>query len=81
MKYIEAFTPAFPSSRFEEPVTQYAMYTLGQLNDSARLLAYGEKALAANPNSMPTMLLLANAYVSKMCGLPAGQKRLLIRRR
>ena len=33
------------------------MYTLGQLNDSARLFAYGEKALAANPNSMPTMLL------------------------
>jgi tetratricopeptide (TPR) repeat protein len=70
MKYIEAFTPAFPSSRFEEPVTQYAMYTLGQLNDSARLLAYGEKALAANPNSMPTMLLLANAYVEDV--RPAG---------
>jgi tetratricopeptide (TPR) repeat protein len=63
MSYIERFTPAFPASRFEEPVTQYAMYTLGQLNDSARLFAYGEKALAANPNSMPTMLLLANAYV------------------
>jgi len=39
------------------------MFTLGQLNDSARLFSYGEKALAANPNSMPTMLLLANAYV------------------
>lgn len=63
MSYIERFTPAFPSSRFEEPVTQYAMFTLGQLNDSARLFSYGEKALAANPNSMPTMLLLANAYV------------------
>lgn len=63
MNFIERFTPAFPASRFEEPVTQYAMFTLGQLNDSARLFAYGEKALAANPNSMPTMLLLANAYV------------------
>ena len=63
MSYIERFTPAFPNSRFEEPVTQYAMFTLGQLNDSARLFSYGEKALAANPNSMPTMLLLANAYV------------------
>ncbi len=63
MGYIERFTPAFPASRFEEPVTQYAMYTLGQLNDSARLYSYGEKALAANPNSMPTLLLLANAYV------------------
>jgi tetratricopeptide (TPR) repeat protein len=63
MSFIERFTPAFPASRFEEPVTQYAMFTLSQLNDSARLYSYGEKALAANPNSMPTMLLLANAYV------------------
>jgi tetratricopeptide (TPR) repeat protein len=63
MACIERFTPAFPASRFDEQVTQYAMYTLGQLNDSARLFSYGEKALAANPNSMPTMLLLANAYV------------------
>jgi len=63
MNYIERFTPAFPASRFEEPVAQYAMFTLGQLNDSARLLSYGEKALAANPHSMPTLLLLANAYV------------------
>jgi tetratricopeptide (TPR) repeat protein len=63
MTYIERFTPAFPASRFDESVAQYAMFTLGQLNDSARLFSYGEKALATNPNSMPTMLLLANAYV------------------
>jgi len=63
MTYIERFAPAFPASRFEEPVTQYALYTLGQLNDSARLFSYGEKVLASNPNSMPTMLMLANAYV------------------
>jgi tetratricopeptide (TPR) repeat protein len=63
MGYIERFTPAFPASRFDEQATQYAMYTLGQLNDSARLYSYGEKALAANPNSLPTMLMLANAYV------------------
>jgi tetratricopeptide (TPR) repeat protein len=63
MTYIERFTPAFPASRFDEQVTQYAVFTLGQLNDSARLFSYGEKALAVNPNSMPTLLLLANAYV------------------
>jgi tetratricopeptide (TPR) repeat protein len=41
------------------------MYTLGpgQLNDQARLFAYGEKTLAANPNSLPALLLLAGAYV------------------
>ena len=63
MGYIERFTPAFPRSRFEEQVAQYAMITLGELNDSARLYSYGEKSLAANPNSVPTLLLLANTYV------------------
>ena len=63
MTYIERFTPAFPASRFDEQLTQYATFTLGRLNDSARLFAYGEKALAANPKSMGTLLLLANAYV------------------
>jgi tetratricopeptide (TPR) repeat protein len=63
MTYIERFTPAFPGSRFDEQVSQYAMFTLGQLNDSARLFSYGEKALATNPNSIGTLLLLANAYV------------------
>jgi tetratricopeptide (TPR) repeat protein len=63
MAYIERFTPAFPGSRFQEPVMQYAMMTLSELNDSARMYSYGEKALAANPNSMATLLLLASAYV------------------
>lgn len=63
MSYIERFTPAFPGSRFQEPVMQYAIMTLGELNDSARMYSYGEKALAANPNSMATLLLLAGAYV------------------
>jgi tetratricopeptide (TPR) repeat protein len=41
------------------------MYTLGpgQLNDQARLIAYGEKTLAANPNSLPALLLMAGSYV------------------
>lgn len=65
MGYIERFTAAFPDSTFAEPVAQLAMYTLGpgQLNDSARLVAFGEKTLATNPNSIPALLLLANAYV------------------
>lgn len=65
MSYIERFTTAFPNSQFQEQVSQYAMYTLGpgQLNDSARLLAFGEKSLAANPNSIPVLLMLASTYV------------------
>jgi tetratricopeptide (TPR) repeat protein len=33
------------------------------LNDQARRVAYGEKTLAANPNSLPALLLLAGSYV------------------
>lgn len=64
MAYIEKFTAAFPGSRFQDQVSSYAMYTLGpgQLNDQARLLTFGEKVLAANPNSLPALLLLANSY-------------------
>jgi hypothetical protein len=65
MSYIERFSAAFPNSQYQEQVSQYAMYTLGpgQLNDPARLVAFGEKSLAANPNSIPALLLLSNYYV------------------
>src|ERR1700678_2882101 len=65
MADIEAYSTAFPGSKFQDQVSSYAMYTLGpgQLNDQARLFAYGEKTLAANPNSLPALLLLAGSYV------------------
>lgn len=59
---IEQYTPAFPKSRFEAQVAQIAMYTLQQANQPQRLQAYGEKALAANPDSIPTLLMLAGSY-------------------
>jgi tetratricopeptide (TPR) repeat protein len=62
MTYIEQFTPAFPKSKFEAQVSQLALYSLQQLNQPQRLEAYGEKGLAANPDSIPTLLMLANAY-------------------
>ncbi len=65
MADIEKFSAAFPDSKFQDQVSSYAMFTLGpgQLNDQARLVAYGEKTLAANPNSLPALLLLAGSYV------------------
>lgn len=63
MSYIERFTPAFPNSRFEDQVTSYAMVSLSELKDTPRLVAYGEKTLQANPDSLATLLLLANTYV------------------
>jgi tetratricopeptide (TPR) repeat protein len=64
MSDIERFTAAFPNSKFQDQVSNYVMYTLGpgQLNDKARLVSYGEKILATNPNSLPALLLLANYY-------------------
>jgi tetratricopeptide (TPR) repeat protein len=64
MADIEKFTVAYPDSKFQEQVSNYAMYTLGpdQLNDKARLVSFGEKVLASNPNSLAALLLLANFY-------------------
>lgn len=62
MSYIERFTPAFPDSRFEDSIASYAMMSLSELRDTARAISYGEKALASDPNSLPTLLLLANTY-------------------
>ena len=62
MSEIEKFTPAFPKSKFDDQISQMALYSLQQLNQPQRLEAYGEKALAANPESVPTLLMLANAY-------------------
>jgi tetratricopeptide (TPR) repeat protein len=63
MNDIDRFTPAFPNSHFDEPVASYAMMSLSELKDTTRVVAYGEKALAANPNNLPALLLLAGTYV------------------
>jgi tetratricopeptide (TPR) repeat protein len=63
MSDIERFTPAFPNSRFDEPIASYAMMSLSELKDTSRVVSYGEKALAANPNNLPALLLLASIYV------------------
>jgi len=62
MGYIERFMTAFPGSRFEDQLMQLAVYTLGQTNDSARLLSFGEKALAGNPNNVSLLVVLANSF-------------------
>ena len=64
MAEIEKFTAAYPESKFSDQVSNYALYTLGpgQLNDPTRLVSFGEKTLAANPNSLPALLLMASYY-------------------
>jgi tetratricopeptide (TPR) repeat protein len=62
MADIEKFTPAFPKSQYDMQVSQLALYSLQQLKQPQRAEVYGEKALAVNPDSVPILLLLANAY-------------------
>jgi len=64
MTYIEKFTAAYPDSKFKDQVASYAMETLGpgQLNDMPRLIAYCEKTLVTNPNSLVALLELASFY-------------------
>src|SRR6266849_10021022 len=38
MNDIERFTPAFPNSRFDEPIASYAMMSLSELKDMARVI-------------------------------------------
>jgi tetratricopeptide (TPR) repeat protein len=62
MADIDKFTAAFPNSKDQENISAYALDALSQLKDNARLVAYADKTLAANPNSLPALLLLANFY-------------------
>jgi hypothetical protein len=64
LDYIEKFSAAFPESKFKDQVASYAMETLGpgQLNDMPRLIAYCEKTLTTNPNSLVALLELASFY-------------------
>lgn len=63
MDRIEKFSATFPKSGMDEQLTSYALLSLSELKDTPRLIAYGEKTLAANPNNMAAMLMLANTYV------------------
>jgi tetratricopeptide (TPR) repeat protein len=62
MAYIDKFNATFPDSKFQDTIGNLALDALSEMKDNARLVAYGEKTLAANPNSLPALLLLANFY-------------------
>ena len=91
MGYVEQYMAAFPNSRMQEQVMQMAVYTLAQLQDSKRLSSFSERALAADPNGMSTLVVLAVAfaefqdpayasrsetYARKALGLPKTQTKL-----
>jgi tetratricopeptide (TPR) repeat protein len=60
---VEKFEAAFPKSKYEPQVVEYAVVALEQMNDPARLAAYGKKAAAANPDNASLLSVLASALV------------------
>lgn len=62
MTYVEKFIGAFPNTRFQEQVAQLAVATLAEMKDSTRLNSFSQKALAANPKSVSTLVVLSEAY-------------------
>jgi tetratricopeptide (TPR) repeat protein len=60
---VEKFSVA--NSKFEVEVSQLTMAALQGLNDPAKSIQFGEKALKSNPENVSTLLLLANAYVDE----------------
>ena len=85
--YIEQYNEAFPDSHYQDQVTQYALISLQQMNDRAGVVAFGEKALAAHPDNVTTLLLLAETmaedartrpkaleYARKAVGLTKGDE-------
>lgn len=60
--YVEKFEQSFPNSRFAEQIAQYGMFSLQEMRESGRAIAYGEKLLEKNPNSMATLVLMAGLY-------------------
>lgn len=60
---VEKFQAGFPKSRFDLQVSHVAMAALQQLNDPEKSIEFGERALKTNPDSVPTLLMMANALV------------------
>jgi tetratricopeptide (TPR) repeat protein len=60
---VEKFESAFPKSKYGPQVVEYAVVALQQMNDVSRLAAYGQKAVAANPDNASLLSVLASALV------------------
>jgi tetratricopeptide (TPR) repeat protein len=63
MAQIEIYSKAFAGSPNAKNANVVAVEALAEMNDTAKLSEFGEKALAADPNNIGLLTLLANAYV------------------
>ena len=63
MAQIAIYSKAFAGSPNAKNANLVAVESLAEMNDTAKLSEFGEKALAADPNNIGLLTLLANAYV------------------
>jgi len=61
VRFAEQYAQAFPDGQYADPVRQLVITSLLQANDFTALAKYGEEAVAANPDSVGTLSLLAYA--------------------
>jgi tetratricopeptide (TPR) repeat protein len=59
----EKFESAFPKSKYGAQVGEYVVVALQQMNDVSRLAAYGQRAVAADPDNASLLSVLASALV------------------
>jgi tetratricopeptide (TPR) repeat protein len=70
LQQVKAFASAFPKSELLGAAYQFQLHAFEQLNDFDRMLAAGEKALAADPDSLNTLLALAPAMANRAAARP-----------
>lgn len=78
MSYVDKFFASFPKSGLKDQVVAFAMDALSSMGDSKQVIAYGEKALATNPDNTSVLLMLGLTYVQTAEGaakaIPYAQK-------
>ena len=67
---VKTFVAAFPKSELLGAAYQYQLQAFEQLNDFDGMLAAGGKALAADPDSLNTLLALAPAMANRASARP-----------
>jgi tetratricopeptide (TPR) repeat protein len=82
MAYIDKFGASFPNSGLKDQVAAFAMDALSSMGDTKRVIAYGEKALSANPDNTSVLLVLGLTYVQTAEGaakaIPYAQKTIAV---
>jgi len=67
---VKTFVSTFPKSELLGAAYQYQLQAFEQLNDFDGMLAAGEKALTADPDTMNTLLALAPAMANRAAARP-----------